>query len=170
MRRPLGRFGVRGGVAVGLAILVLAAGALARLAGGGARPNEYSEGTQPASTVDPTAGDDGEVGTSPSAYPDDAAVRAAAATFTEVWLRRDLSPKEWHSRVALLATASLTESLEGADPTGVPATRMVGEPRLVLRADRYSQVAVPVDTGTVLLGLLKRGGWWLVDGVDWDRL
>jgi len=40
---------------------------------------------------------------------------------------------------------------------------------LVLRADRYSQVAVPVDTGTVLLGLLKRGDRWLVDGVDWDR-
>jgi len=169
MRRLLGRFGVRGGVAVGLAILILAAVALARVAGGGAQPNDYTAGTLPASTVDPTAGDDGEAGTSPSAYPDDPAVRSAAVTFTAVWLRRDLSPKDWHSRVAPLTTASLTESLEGADPTGVPATRMVGEPRLVLRADLYAQVAVPVDTGTVLLGLLKQGDRWLVDGVDWDR-
>ena len=170
MRSLLGRLAVRGCVAIVLVILVLAAVALARLAGGSARPNEYGAGTAPASTVDPTLGDDGEVGSSPSAYPDDAAVRAAAATFTDVWLRRDLNAKDWHSRVAPLTTASLTESLEGADPTRVPATRMVGEPRLVLRADLYTQVAVPVDTGTVLLGLLTQGDRWLVDSVDWDRI
>jgi hypothetical protein len=39
---------------------------------------------------------------------------------------------------------------------------------VTLRTELFAQIAVPMDTGMLLLTLLKHGAEWLVDGVDWD--
>jgi hypothetical protein len=170
MRATLGRLGVRGGVAVGLALLVVAIVGVAKLAGGRNSPVQQVTEPTSAASVDATAGDDAEVPVTPTTYPDDAVVRATAKSFATAWLRRDLSPTAWHDAVARLATASLSVSLDGVDPQGVPATRMVSDPSVVFRNDLYAQVTIPVDTGTLTLNLLKQHGQWLVDAVDWGRL
>jgi hypothetical protein len=169
VRSLLGRLGARGGAAVGLIIVVLAVVAIARLVDDGPATPPFNPGAQPSITVDPTEGDDGEVAPTPTAYADDAELGAAALTFMSAWLRRELDPPSWHQGIAELATGGLATSLEGVDPVGVPALRMTGSPTIVLRTELFAQVGVPVDTGTVQLTMVKQGGEWLVDGVDWIR-
>jgi hypothetical protein len=141
------------------------------LVGGGSPQTPALRISSPTSTapVDPTAGDDAEVAPSPSTFSDDDAVTSAASAFVSAWLKRDLSPAAWHAALVPLSTATLAQSLEGVDPIGVPATRTISNPTMVRRTDAFAQVSVAVDTGTVVLDLLKQGGRWLVDGVDWDR-
>ncbi len=169
MMRLLSRSGLRALLLLGIALVVVAAVALTRQIGGVSTPGRYDARTGPTSSANPDAGDDGPAETSQSTPSDDAPALAAAVEFCRAWLRRDLSPEEWHAGLEPLSTAALARSLRGADPLGVPATRAVGEPSLVLRAEGYVRVAVPVDTGTLLLSLLMHGGGWLVDGVDWER-
>jgi hypothetical protein len=161
MRGLLGRLGVRAGIAVGLVLLVLGVVAIARL-NGKSTANLYP----PAATE---AVPSVEVDATPTAGPEDAAIIKAASTFATAWLQRDLSPAAWHAGVAPLSTATLSQNLEGVDPAGVPATRVVGSPALVLHTDLYAQVSITVDTGVLVLNLAKTGSRWLVDGVDWNR-
>lgn len=171
MRRLLDRIGVRGGVTLGLILLVAAVVAIGRLVGGPTNPPAYEGRPEPSATVTagPTAADDGAVEVTPSSFADDAAVRSAVAAFMAAWLQRGLSPEAWHAAIAPLSTRTLAQSLAGVDPTGVPATRIVGEPTVTRRSEIYAQVSVPVDSGTVQLTVLKMGNSWLVDGVDWER-
>jgi len=169
MRSALARLGVRGTVALGLAIFVLVIVGVARLAGGGVEPQLNNAAPRTAPTVDPTDGDDGEVAATPSAFADDGAVRRAAKDFTEAWLRRTLSATAWHASIAAFATLALARKLDGVDPRGVPATRALGEPTLSLRTNAFAQASIPVDTGTLVLNLLKQDGRWRVDAVDWER-
>jgi hypothetical protein len=171
MRGLLGRIGARVGVAVVLIVLVGAVLGIAKLTGAGSsRPTTARiDNNHPSSTVDPTAGDDAEVAPTPTATADDTAVTGAASSFLAAWLRRDRSPAAWHAALVPLSTMSLAQSLDGVDPVGVPATRTTGPPTIVRRADAFAQVSIAVDTGTVVLDLIKQNGKWLVDGVDWDR-
>jgi len=164
----LGRVGLRGGIAIGLILLVAAVVAIGKLAGSRSTSDPFVPVVEPTSTVDPTSGDDAEAAATPTAYPDDAVVRRAATTFTEAWLRRSLSEQAWHAGLAKLSTKALSESLVGVDPKGVPATRRTGEPTIVLRSDLFAQAAIPTDAGTLKLTLLKQGSDWVVDAIDWD--
>jgi hypothetical protein len=169
MRSLLGRLGARGGAAIGLVLLILLVLGIAQLVGGGARPPLLAPEGQPSVTVDPTEGDDGEVAPTPSAYADDAEVRAAALAFATAWIQRELTPQAWHVGVAAHATDLLAETLTDVDPAGVPATRLTGLPTIGLRTDLFAQVGVPADSGRLVLTLLKQDNEWLVDGVDWER-
>jgi hypothetical protein len=169
MRRLLGRVGARTGISVGLILLVAAVVAIGRLAGGNAPPRLPTDAGTSSPSVDASVGDDAEVAPSQSSYPDDTAVRSAAETFTKEWLQRSRTGEQWHAALAPLSTVSLAQSLEGVDPLVVPATRIVGRPTITLRSEQYAQVTVPVDTGTVELGLLNQSGDWLVDSLDWQR-
>jgi hypothetical protein len=169
MRATLARLGVRGGLAIGLVVVVVVVVGVAKLIGGRDTPIQLSQPTSTVS-VDPTAGDDAEVVPTATTYSDDLAVRATAKSFATAWLRRDLTPAAWHEGIAKLTTSSLSQSLDGVDPRGVPATRLVGDPNVVFRTDLYAQVSIPVDTGTLTLNLLKQHDRWLVDAVDWGRL
>jgi hypothetical protein len=169
---------------VGLVVLVLGIVVIARLAGAGPNTQSYSSGTQPNPTIDPTAGDDGVVGdgtplpiqtatsTVPAAalspYPDDGEVTAAATAFATAWLRRDLSARAWHSGIAPLVTESVAQSLDGVDPSSVPANRILGGPKILKRGDLFARVGVSLDTGTLLLELSKHDKRWLVESVDWE--
>lgn len=169
MRDLLGRIGTRVGIAAVLLVLIAGVLAIAKLAGGSAARITDPRLEGPTSTIDPTAGDDAEVAPSPTRFADDAAVNNAATAFVTAWLKRDRSPSAWHAALVPLSTAALAQSLEGVDPTGVPATRTTGQATLVRRTEAFAQVSIVVDTGTVVLELLNQGGRWLVDGVDWDR-
>jgi hypothetical protein len=169
MRSLLGRIGARVGIAVVLVVLIAGVVAIAKFAGGGAPRPPAPRLAGPTVTVDPTSGDDAEVAPSPTSYADDAAVKDAASSFVAAWIRRDRSPAAWHAALVPLATTALAESLKGVDPVGVPATRTTGPPTVVRRTEAFAQVSIAVDTGTVVLDLLKQTGAWLVDGVDWDR-
>jgi len=168
MRQLLRRVGARTGISVGLILVVAAILVVARL-GSDERPLPPLSGPETTPTIAPTAGDDAQVAPTPSAFADNDTVRSAASTFMNAWLQRGASPAAWHGSLSSLSTKSLSDSLVGVDPVGVPATRMTGEPNVILRSDLYAQVNVPVDTGTVVLGLVKQDDRWLVDSVDWER-
>lgn len=174
MRGLLGRLGIRGGAVLALALLVLGVVAIARLAGGPGKPPAYTSDVPATSTVDPTTGDDGETVTSstfsPGAYPDDGAVTQAASAFVAAWLRSDLSPAAWLKMIAPLTTEALAKSLEGVDPTDVPATRVVTGPSIIRRTDGFARSSTTFDSGTLVLELSKHDNKWLVDSVDWVRL
>lgn len=170
MRRAFTMLGARGTVVLVLAILVLGVVGIAKLAGGRTDNGvTYSDGEYTPSTVDPTAGDDGDVAPTLSAYPDDPTVRTIASNFTTAWLRHDLTAAAWHAGLVTFTTDSLGRSLDGVDPSTVPANRALGPAVISLRTDNYAQASVPVDSGTVKLTLRKQDGKWLVNGVDWER-
>jgi hypothetical protein len=169
MRGLLRRLGTRTGISLGLIVVVVAVLAVARLGGGTRTPPPYSGTERALPSIDTTAGDDAQVAPSPSSFSDNDAVRSAASTFMNAWLQRSATPEAWHTALASLSTRALSDNLAGVDPVGVPATRVVDNPTVVLRSDLYAQVNVSVDTGRVVLGLLKQDDRWLVDTVDWER-
>jgi hypothetical protein len=168
VRTLLRRLGTRTSISAGLIVVVALVLLVARLAGNNDKASESSR-PGPIPSIDMSAGDDGPVAPTYSAFADDAEVRAAAATFMQSWMRRSLSSEDWHAALVPLTTASLATSLEGVDPVVVPATRITGDVTVTLRSDLYALLSVPVDTGTVELGLLKQNNTWLVDSVDWQR-
>lgn len=169
MRRALGRLGARGAVGTGLALVVLGVVGLAKLADRGGPAGHYLPPARPPVTADPTEGDDAAVAPAPSRLTDEPVVLSTAAQFAAAWLRQDLSASAWHAGIAPFATQSLAQRLAGVDPAAVPASRILGEPQLALRAASYAQVVLAVDSGTLRLSLVRRDGRWWVDGVDWDR-
>lgn len=169
MRTLLRRLGPRTGISVGLILVVAAVLVVGRLASSDDNRPPYS-GEDSLPSVGVSAGDDGLNSPTQAVYADDADVRAAATAFTQAWLQRSTSPEDWHASLVPLSTATLASSLDGVDPVVVPANRVVGDIAIILRSDLYAQVNVPVDSGVVELGLLKQGGDWLVDSVDWQRI
>ncbi len=168
MRWLLDRVGLRGGVVAGIVLLVAAAVAVGRMLGAAPASGPFDADLPSVAAVDPSAGDDAEVAATPSGYADDALVRARADQFITAWLRRDLPAGAWHARLEPLSTTRLAAGLVGVDPAGVPASRQRSEPELGLRNDSVARVSIAVDTGTVILTLLKQRGGWLVDAVDWQ--
>jgi hypothetical protein len=160
--------GTRVGVALGLALLIAAAIAIGRVAGDRVETPISRPAQDPLTTVDPTAGDDGVVDLTPGAQPDSEAMDAAK-TFVTAWLRTDLSAEEWRAGVSRIATDSLVKNLAGVDPTTVPAARQTGQPTVRLQAPTYLRLAVPMDTGTLVLTVFKDDGTWLVGEVDWEQ-
>ncbi len=164
------------GIALGIGILVVGAVGTARLVSGPGDPTSglSNRPSQPITTVDPAAGDDGVVGSTtpptPSTRPGTPTPEQIADRFTATWLSgRGDSADEWHAALRPLSTPELTEKLAGADPSGVPAERTTGEASLRLRTGTFVEVLVPLDTGRLRLELVAPDGKWLVDAVDWER-
>jgi hypothetical protein len=169
VRGLLGRLGLRGAVVAGLAVLVLIIVGVARLSGSNDATPRYPSDLPATSTIDPTTGEDG-VAAVVSPYPDDGAVRTAAEAFTVAWLRSGLDAAAWIAGITPLTTESLAQSLAGVDSAAVPATHTVAGPTIVERSDDQARTSTTLDTGKLLLHLLKQGGRWLVKGVDWEGL
>jgi hypothetical protein len=68
-----------------------------------------------------------------------------------------------------MVTESLATELKGVDPKTVPASRRVGDPKILLLDQAYVRVAVPMDTGTLLLKIFKGDRGWLVGEIDWEQ-
>jgi hypothetical protein len=169
-------FRSRIGVALVLVLFVLGVVGAARLVAGPATQPAGVAGVsvRPISTVDPTAGDDGLHSTgpppSPSTRPGADPPEKVARAFALAWLdHRETSAQRWHDRLADLSTTELQKKLAGADPSGVPADRLVGEPVVVAQTEKFVEVLMDLDAGRLRLELVGPDGRWRVDAVDWER-
>jgi hypothetical protein len=169
MRWLLDKLGTRIGIALVLGTVIAVAVAIGKSVGSDEQQPSFRAEPAPLVTADPTTGDDGVAEPSPRSYPDDGVVTTVAVQFTRVWLRRDLTPKEWNSAVAGLSTQALADDLQGVDPKTVPATRQTGPPKIILRMDTYAKVSIQMDTGVLSLIIFKDGNRWLVGEVDWEH-
>jgi hypothetical protein len=164
----------RYGIGLLLAIVVLGIVGAARLfAGPDSGRTGPSSGTV-VTTVNPTAGDDGEFSPppteTPAISPGTAPPDKVAAAFAAAWLdHTGVSAERWLSRLKPHATEKLIGDLTGVDPAGVPAERATGSVQMVVRGEQVIDAAIPVDSGTLRLRLVAVDGRWFVDGVDWDR-
>lgn len=175
-------FRSRWGLAVVLALVVIAAVGLGRVFAGGGSPSTLDAGPRngtatsaaPAGAGDEPHGDDSVLSPAPPApprtSPGGAAPEAVAYAFASAWVdHRDVRSEEWYGRLLPHATAGLAERLSGVDPAGVPADRILGKPSLVPLGTGVVEAAVTVDSGQLRLRLVAPDGRWLVDGVDWER-
>ncbi|PZF97886.1 hypothetical protein [Micromonospora deserti] len=164
------------GIALALAVVVFGVIGAARLVAG---PGDPAAGlsnrpSQPITTVDPTAGDDGAISTAAPPLP---VTRAGELTpeqtadrFVTAWLGEPgMTAEQWHAGLRPLSTPALVEKLAGADPAGVPAAQMSQAATLRPRSETFVEVLVPFDTGRLRLELVAPDGRWLVDAVDWEQ-
>lgn len=167
-------FRSRWGVALILGFLVLAIVGIGRLFADGdsGRPSLNTGSPAPAISIDPSE-DDSIVDTapppSPSTSPGRAQPEAVAYAFASAWVdHQNVSSKTWHDRLLPNVTTDLAEELEGVDPAGVPADRVIGRPVLVPVSASVVNATVTMDSGKLGLRLTSPEGHWLVDGIDWN--
>src|SRR3954447_12135982 len=133
-----GVFRSRWGVAVVLAILVLAVVGIGRLFSDGSTDQRAPIGRgspAPALSVDP-AEEDSVISPapppSPTTSPGTAAPEAVAYTFASAWVNHhNVTAKAWHDKLVPNATKSLSNELADTDPADVPASRVIGRPELI---------------------------------------
>ncbi len=177
MRPVLRLLGTRYGMALVLAVLVLAVVGIVRSVAGSYRATTYGPAIEPSpssSPIDPPAGDVSVLfpESPPPPYTSPGALdpTTVATNFLKGWLAHTgVTPEQWRASFAKYATAALRDKLKATDPAGVPAERMTGTAVLQDRGASYVEAAIPGDSGTVRLRLLATNGRWLVDGVDWER-
>jgi hypothetical protein len=168
MRWLVDRLRTRVGAALGLILLIGIAITFGKLASTGQTLPVRRYEPAPLTTVTPTVGDDGVIGPTPSVASTDERPLAVASDFAAAWLRTDIGAADWHDGVARHATQPLAADLKGVDPRSVPAKRMVGEPRVLLRGEVYVRIGIPMDTGSLTLSVFKSDGEWRVGAVDWE--
>ena len=171
-----GIFRSRWGVAIVLAILVLAVVGIGRLFSDGQAAQQAPIGRgspEPALSVDP---DDEDTVISPApppspgTSPGTAQPEAVAYTFASAWVNhKNVTAKAWHDRLVPNATKSLSDELAHTDPADVPASRVTGRPELVPVGEGLVDAVVTVDSGKLTLRLVAPDGKWLVDGIDWTE-
>lgn len=172
-----GLFRSRWGVALVIAVLVLAVVGVGRLfSDGSGDGKQLLDPVSPAPTVsvDPSHDDDGvivddEPPPSPTAKPGTATPEAVAYAFASAWVdHKNVSSKAWHDGILPNSTKNLSEELNGVDPADVPADRVVGRPTIVPVGDGLVNAVVTVNSGKLTLQMVAPDGKWLVDGVDWE--
>ncbi|MGC9670325.1 hypothetical protein ACNTMW_27750 [Planosporangium sp. 12N6] len=174
MRPILRLLGTRYGIALILALLVLAVVGIMRGVAGSYRQTWGTAVESPRSSIDPTAGNDSlltpESPAPPVTSPGAPEPAAVATEFVHAWLAHEgVTAEQWRAGFARYATPALRDKLKDTDPARVPAQRATGPVVLQNRAPTFVEASVPLDSGTVRLRLLATNGRWLVDGVDWGR-
>jgi hypothetical protein len=167
--------GSRYGAAIALlAVIALVVGA-GKLIGGGGRPAPPvgAINALPTATVSQLADDGVDTPPSPPVPSTSAGAadpRAVALSFTQAWLHHTgVTAQQWFDGIAPYSTPALKDQMTGADPESVQASTVSGDPSEVARSESFVNVVVPLDAGTLTLGLSATDGRWLVDSVDWDR-
>ena len=168
-----GIFRSRWGVAIVLAVIVLAVVGIGRLFSDGeaARPSLGTNPPAPAISVNP-AEDDSIISAAPPQLPRTSPGRAqpdaVAYAFASAWAdHQDITAKRWLDRLLPSATKRLADQLRDVDPAGVPADRVTGQPELIPGNDTMVTAIVTMDSGKLSLRLVAPEGTWLVDGIDW---
>lgn len=168
-------FRSRWGVAIVILAIVLVVVGIGRLFSDG-KSNTPSLGVvspAPVVSIDPKDDDsviDSGPPPSPSTSPGKAQPEAVAYAFASAWANhKNVTPKTWRDRLLPNATKNLANELNGVDPAGVPADRVVGRPSLIPVSDTVVNAVVMMDSGKLNLRLVAPDGHWLVDGIDWDR-
>jgi len=176
VRQILRLLGTRYGLALILMVLVVGVVTVLRAVNGGPDnpPATDPVVAPPPASVDASHGDDSvatpESPPAPSVSAGTEAPESVAVSFAQAWLDHNgVTGDQWRQRLKPLATESFMRRLAAADPAGVPADRMTGPARVVVRTTDLVEVSIPVDSGVLRLRLVGPGGRWLVDGVDWER-
>jgi hypothetical protein len=171
-----GIFRSRWGVAIVLAILVLAVVGIGRLFADGQPGQQAPVGRgSPAPALSVNPDDEDTVISpapppSPTTSPGTAEPEAVAYTFASAWVNhQNVSAKAWHDRLVPNATKSLSDELAGTDPADVPASQVIGRPKLIPVGDGLLDAIVTVDSGKLTLRLVAPDGRWLVGGIDWEE-
>jgi hypothetical protein len=124
-------FRSRWGVALVLALVVLAVVGIGRLfSDGPSKPVLSSGPPAPVISVDPSD-EDGVVASepppSPATFRGRAEPEAVAYAFASAWVdHKHISATAWRDQLLPNATAKLADKLRGVDPAGVPADRVTG--------------------------------------------
>ncbi|WP_213013191.1 hypothetical protein [Paractinoplanes toevensis] len=167
-------FRSRWGVALVIVAIIAAVIGIGRLFADG-DPNSPSLGSAspaPAISIDPSDDDsiiDTDPPPSPSTIPGRAQPETVAYAFASAWCNhKSVTPKNWRDRLLPNATKNLAGELDGVDPAGVPAERVIGRPSLVPVSATVVNAVVTMDSGKLNLRLVAPDGHWLVDGIDWD--
>jgi hypothetical protein len=167
-------FRSRWGIAVILAVLILAVLGIGRLFNGANAEPALTTAVSPGPviSVDPSD-DDSVVSTdpppSPATFPGAAQPEAVAYAFASAWVdHTKVSKKIWFDGIRPNATQRLASDLNDTDPADVPASRVLGRPSLVPVGDGLVNAVVTCDSGKLTLKLVAPDKHWLVDGIDWD--
>jgi hypothetical protein len=156
-----------------LVLIVVGSGRLFSNNNGSATPAVNAPATQPTISANPDDDDsvitDDDPPPSPSTKPGTAEPEAVAYAFASAWVNhKNISAKSWYEGLLPNSTKTLAAKLDGVDPAGVPASRIVGRPKLIVIGDNVVQADVTADSGKLVLNLVAPDGHWLVDGIDWD--
>jgi hypothetical protein len=170
-----GIFRSRWGVALVIAVLVLAVVGLGRLFSDGSdtsSPVVNAGSPAPVLSADPND-DDSEISAEPApeptANPGMAEPEAVAYAFASAWVdHKNVSAKHWHDGIVPNSTKNLSDELNDVDPADVPASQVVGRPSLVPVGDGLVSAVVTTDAGKLTLRLVAPDRHWLVDGIDWE--
>ncbi|MEV6488156.1 hypothetical protein AB0M20_05870 [Actinoplanes sp. NPDC051633] len=169
-----GLFRSRWGVAIVLAVIVLAVVGIGRIfadPGESGRTPIGSGSPEPTLSVNPDEEDSVISPTPPPApktSPGTALPEAVAYAFAGAWVNhRNVSAKAWRDRLVPNATKELSQELADTDPADVPADRVNGRPNLVPVGDNLIDAVVETDSGKLTLRLVAPEGRWLVSGIDW---
>ncbi|WBB66036.1 hypothetical protein [Micromonospora sp. WMMD812] len=164
------------GIALALAVVVFGVIGAARLVAGPGDPTLglINRPSEPVTTVEPTAGDDGLVGTAapptPVTRPGALSPERTADRFVTAWLGKPgMTAEQWRDGLRPLSTPELTAKLARAVPAAVPAGSVTDEATVRPRAANFVEVLVPLDSGRLRLEVVAPDGQWLVDAVDWER-
>lgn len=165
-------FRSRWGVALVLAVLVLAVVGIGRLFHGAAAEPPLTSGS-PAAVISADPSDDdtvisAEPPPSPATFPGAAEPEAVAYAFASAWVDHNVSAQKWHDGIRPNATPRLADELNNVDPASVPADRLIGRPSLVPAGENLVNAVVTTDSGKLTLKLVAPDEHWLVDGIDWD--
>ncbi|MCA2215868.1 hypothetical protein [Jidongwangia harbinensis] len=174
-RSLTGIFRSRWGVALVIAVLVLAIVGIGRVFADGSGTGRLpisAPSAAPALSVNPDD-EDSVISPgpppSPTTSPGTAQPEAVAYAFASAWVNhQDVSAKAWHDKLVPNATKDLSDQLADTDPADVPASRVIGRPELIPVGEGLVDATVTVDSGKLTLRLIAPDGRWLVDGVDWD--
>lgn len=164
----------RWGIALLIAVIVVAIVGTGRVFSGGEdrAPLVETPTVVPTISIDPSDDDgitSGEPPPAPTTSPGTAEPEAVAYAFTSAWIdHKDVSASSWRSGLLPHATEALADKLDGVDPEGVPADKIIGRPELIPIGEGLVDAVVTVDSGKVRLRLVAPEGHWLVDGVDWE--
>jgi hypothetical protein len=175
-RSLTGLFRSRWGVALVIAVLVLAIVGVGRIFSDSTAAGPITEEVPPAptATIDPSHDDDGVIADdepppSPTTSPGSAEPEAVAYAFAAAWVdHKNVSAKTWHNGLVPNATQDLAAELDGVDPADVPADSVVGRPALEPIGDGLVNAVVTVNSGKLTLQLVAPEGRWLVNDVDWE--
>jgi hypothetical protein len=167
-------FRSRWGVAIVIVAIIAAIVGIGRLfADGDSNPPPLGNASPaPAISIDPSDDDsviDSDPPPTPSTIPGRAQPETVAYAFASAWCHHTgVTPKAWRDGLLPNATKNLADELNGVDPAGVPADRVVGRPSLVPVGTTVVNAVVTMDSGKLNLRLVSPDGHWLVDGIDWD--
>lgn len=178
MRRAIALITTRYGVAglIALIVLVVVVGAKIFGASSGQPADTGPLVAVPTTSASasqriPDDGDGSASPTPPVVKPGQPGPVQVATDCATAWLNHPatITPDQWWQAVTRYTTASLAAKLKGADPQGVPASRIVSPAQLTQHGASWAYVAIQTESGTLTLRMLSGAKGWQVDGIDWTR-